>query len=238
VQHKKRKMRVKLIVLFLILIGFQLKSQNIDRIAFQICDSIKTIPKKSEDTLKIIKEQIEIQNAIILKTNILAELAKGNVKNNINVFNYKLTRELNKNCPDYKIENSVLLGNTGILDIESLFSKSELDSINNLVIRLRKRKSIGLLIITVDDLYPYNNISEYAENKGNSWHIGSRQEKGGLLLVFSKSLRKVRISTSNISQNYLTDEESQRIIDKVLLPEFKQGKYFDAVVKFITELEK
>ena len=64
-------MKVKLIILFLILIGFQLKSQNIDKIANQICDSINTIPKNSKDTLKIIEEQIEIQSAILLKTNIL-----------------------------------------------------------------------------------------------------------------------------------------------------------------------
>jgi len=231
-------MKIRLITLLLILIGFQLKSQNIDRIANQICDSINTIPKNSKDTLKIINEQIEIQSAILLKTNNLVELTKGDVKNNINVFNYKLTKELNKNCPEYRIKNSVLLHNTGILDIEGLFSKTQLDSINNIVIKLRKRKNIGILIITTDDLYPYNSISEYAENEGNDWHIGSQQKNGGIVLVFSKSLRKVRISTSNVSQNHLTDEESQRIIDSVLLPELKKGQYFNAVIKFLNELEK
>lgn len=231
-------MKVKLIILFLILIGFQLKSQNIDKIANQICDSINTIPKNSKDTIEIIKEQIKIQSAILLKTNILVEQTKGDVKNNINAFNYKLTRELNKDCPKYRIKNSVLLHNTGILDIEGLFNKSQLDSINNIVIKLQKRKNIEILIITIDDLFPYNNISEYAENEGNDWHIGSQQKNGGIVLVFSKSLRKVRISTSNISRNYLSDEESKRIIDSILLPEFKKGQYFVAVVKLLNELEK
>ena len=229
-------MKIKLTILFLILIGFQLKSQNIDSISIQICDSIQTISKENKDTLEIIKEQIEIQNAIILNSQSLVELTKGNAKNNINVFYYKLTRELNKHCPDYKIKNSVLLGNTSILDVESIFSRSEIDSISDLVSELRKYKKIGLLIITIDDLFPYHNFEEFAENQGNNWHIGSWQEKGGIVLVFSKSLRKVRISTSNESQKYLTDNESQQIIDSVLIPRFKEGKYFEAVIDFIKKL--
>jgi len=56
-------------------------------------------------------------------------------------------------------------------------------------------------------------------------------------LVISKSLRKVRISTSHSAQQFLTDIESQEIIDKTLIPKLKTGVYFQAILEFINDVK-
>lgn len=230
-------MKIRLILVFLIFIGHQVKSQDIEKIADQICDAVSLISRENKDSLEVFREQIEIQSNILQDTAVLLELSSGNVKNNLNVFNYKLNRTLNKNCPEYKLKNSVLLGFTPILDVEGILTSSEIDSIENSARYLLNQKKVGLLIITIDDFYPYTDINDYATIQGNNWHIGSKFEKGGIVLVISKSLRKVRISTSRISQQYLTDKESQEIIDNTLIPRFKTGEYYQAILEFINDVK-
>ena len=226
-----------LILLIFLSIGNQSRSQNIDKISTEICDSIRQISIETKDTLELIQRQIEIQNDFLQDTSLLYELSKGNVKNNINVFNYKLNRNLNKNCSVYKLKHTVLLGLTLVLDVECILTSSEIDSIESSVRDLLKQKKVRLLIVTIDDFYPYKDIDDYARNQGNNWHIGANFEKGGIVLVVSKSLRKVRISTSKISQEYLTNLECQDIIDNTLIPKFKTGEYYNAILEFIDEVK-
>lgn len=231
-------MKLRLIIIFLLFIGIQSKSQNIDKISNQICDSIRQISIEKKDTLELIRRQIEIQSNFLQDTVLLLDLlSKGDIKNNINVLNYKLNRNLNKNCSDYRLKNSTLLGLTSILDVEGILTSNEIDSVENSVRDLLKRKRVRLLIVTIDDFYPYKDIYEYATNQGNNWHIGAKFEKGGIVLVLSKSLRKVQISTSHISQKYLTDSECQDIIDNTLIPRFKTGEYYKAILEFINEVK-
>ncbi len=230
-------MKHRLIIIFLLFIGVQSKSQNIDKISNQICESIQQISIEENDTLELIRKQIEIQSDFLQDTILLLDLSKGNVKNNINVLNYKLNRNLNKNCSEYKLKHSVLLGLTSILDVENILNPSEIDSIENSARDLLKQKKVNLLIVTIDDFYPYKDIYDYSRNQGNNWHVGANFEKGGIVLVVSKSLRKVQISTSHISQKYLTDLECQEIIDKTLIPRFKNGEYYKAILEFINEVK-
>lgn len=230
-------MKHRLIIIFLLFIGVQSKSQNIDKISNQICDSIRQISIEEKDTLELIRKQIEIQSDFLQDTILLLDLSKGNVKNNINVFNYKLNRNLNQNCSEYRLKHSVLLGLTSILDVESILTSNEIDSIEKTARDLLKQKKVSLLIITIDDFYPYKDIYDYSRNQGNNWHVGANVDKGGIVLVVSKSLRKVQISTSHISQKYLTDRECQEIIDKTLIPRFKTGEYYKAILEFINEVK-
>jgi len=231
------KLKIRLIIVFLIFIGHQVKSQDIEKIADQICDAVSLVPLENKDSLEIIREQIDIQSTILQDSAVLLALTNGNVKNNLNVFNYKLYRTLIKNCPEYKITNFAIIGRTPILDVEGILTSGEMDSIENSARHLLKQKKAGLLIITIDDFYPFTNIDDYATFQGNNWHIGSEFEKGGIVLVISKSLRKVRISTSHSAQQFLTDIESQEIIDKTLIPKLKTGVYFQAILEFINDVK-
>ncbi len=226
-----------LLIIFLLFLGIQPRSQNIDNISRKICDSIRQISTEKNDSIEIIRRQIEIQSGILQDTVLLLDLSKGNVKNNINVLNYKLNRNLNRTCSDYKLKNSVLLGLTQILDVEGILTSSEIDSIENSAKDLLKQKKVRLLIVTIDNFFPYKDIYNYAKNQGNTWHIGTEYEKGGIVLILSKSLRKVQISTSHISQKYLTDIECQEIIDNTLIPRFKNGEYYKAILDFIYEVK-
>ena len=49
------------------------------------------------------------------------------------------------------------------------------------------------------------------------------------MIAISTAKRQIRVSTSDISMKFLMDEECSKI-NKVIIPYFKEGKYFDGLV--------
>ncbi|MBK7030029.1 MAG: TPM domain-containing protein [Bacteroidales bacterium] len=47
-----------------------------------------------------------------------------------------------------------------------------------------------------------------------------------MIIVFSKSLRKIRISTSEIAQKYLSDSDCQTTIESIMIQSFKMVNIF------------
>ncbi len=47
-------------------------------------------------------------------------------------------------------------------------------------------------------------------------------QKGSMIIVFNLKSRDVRISTNKIARNYISDEFSQKLIDEIIVPNFKE----------------
>ena len=61
--------------------------------------------------------------------------------------------------------------------------------------------------------------------------VGKKVENNGILIGIRKSLRKIRISNGNGIEKKITDGETKKIIDSIIIPEFKKGKYFDGTLQ-------
>jgi len=58
------------------------------------------------------------------------------------------------------------------------------------------------------------------------WGLGQAKEDNGVLIVLAKEDRKIAISTGYGVEHLLTDFQSKRIIERVILPEFKKGNFY------------
>ncbi|MHC1705010.1 MAG: YgcG family protein [Tenuifilaceae bacterium] len=210
-------------------------SQTIETISKTICDSISKLEIKDKDSL--IMKQLKIYETEELKyLSILINTSRKHITNQINEINYKLFRELNRNCPKFEIKHSSLLARTNVVDIEEIFNATQVDSIDNAINNIRKKTDIVVLVVTIDDLFPYKNFEEYAMNQLINWRIGALNSKGGVLVVFSKSLREIRISTNAIARNFLSDEECLNVIQNVILPEFKKRNFSKGILNCLDEI--
>jgi uncharacterized protein len=59
--------------------------------------------------------------------------------------------------------------------------------------------------------------------------IGRRDVNNGVLIVFSAQMKKVRIETGYGAERVLTDSIAKKIVDSLMIPQFKQQKYFDGL---------
>ncbi|MDD2799335.1 MAG: TPM domain-containing protein [Bacteroidales bacterium] len=211
-----------------------INAQEIDRVAKSICESHQIDQNSKELSLSevnIITSEIQKNLISLLDTN------RKDVKNQINVVTYKLFRELNKGCLQGKLGNSTLLPLSSIVDIENLFTQQQVDSISVKVKNFRLKNKIELLFVSLDDLYPYSNLKEFAIHQSNKWEIGRLTKEGGVTIVFSSKMRLVQIVTNEKIRNRLTNEESSEIIRDILIPEFKNEDYYQAVINGIDGIQ-
>lgn len=225
-----------IILSFLFFTSLKSNGQSISDISAKICDSIKSRQFIESDT--IILKQTDIYTSFlsqyVQKQN---NLKIQNFKNDFNSINYKIIRELNKTCGSFKIKNSVILPFTNLVEIDSVFSTEQRKKINDLAKEIRTKNRMEILILSIDELYPDKEIRNFSNNKLIEWTIGGVFEKGGTIIVFSKNLRVVAISTTEIAMKYLTNKDCDKLIADIMIPNFKNGNYYDGIYKSLIEIE-
>jgi hypothetical protein len=152
-------------------------------------------------------------------------------------FQYKLNRELKRSCPKYLIDHVPKVAQR-VIDFEDKFTRQEIDSLTNLCEDLITSKNIFVYIVTIDDYFPDTNIIDFSNRNREYWgQIGNSYEKGNVLITISTAHRQLRISTSDISMKFLSDERCSKI-NQIIIPYFKEGKYFNGVLKGLDEIKK
>lgn len=66
---------------------------------------------------------------------------------------------------------------------------------------------------------------------GQSWGIGQKGEDNGILITLAKDDRKVDINTGYGIEYRITDLMSHRIINQIMIPEFKNDNYYAGLDK-------
>jgi len=87
-----------------------------------------------------------------------------------------------------------------------------------------------VVVVTVPDLQGQS-IEEYGVELGRSWGIGQQGEDNGALLIVARDDRRVRIEVGYGLEGRLTDAQSSIIINRILLPAFRQGEFERGIVE-------
>lgn len=225
-----------LILIFLAFVSIKSNGQTISDLSIKICDSVNSHKYVKTDTTELKQVQIYLK--------LLNEYFLNNIKTkpenfvlDYNSLNYKLTRELNKTCGSYLIKVPYILPFSNLVEIDSVFSIEQSESIKNIAQKIRNKNRMEIVILSIDELYPDENIEEFSINKLIDWKIGGVFEKSGVIIVFSRNLKMLRISTTEIAKKYLTDQNCEKIIAEIMIPNFKNNNYYDGIYKSLIEIE-
>ena len=93
---------------------------------------------------------------------------------------------------------------------------------------LERRTSDQLVIVTVPTLNG-RPIADYARALGNHWGIGQRDRDNGVPLVVAPNERQVRIATGYGLEPILTSKRAAEIIERDLLPAFRDSRWNDGL---------
>ena len=86
-----------------------------------------------------------------------------------------------------------------------------------------------LVVATLPDLQGYE-IEDYGYQLLRTWGIGDKARDDGVILIVAPSERKVRIEVGYGLEPVLTDALSSLIINRTIIPAFKQGTMEQGVV--------
>ena len=92
--------------------------------------------------------------------------------------------------------------------------------------------STQFLVLLIDDLQGYS-IEQYATEIGHSWGVGQKgKNNGAVILVKPKKgteSGKVTISTGYGIEQYITDATAKVIIEREMIPAFKENDYYTGI---------
>src|SRR5690606_2185243 len=85
-----------------------------------------------------------------------------------------------------------------------------------------------LVVLSIESLGE-RTVEEYAYGTFNQNQLGQQGKDNGILILFSKGDRQVRIEVGLGLAPYITDAVASRIIRNTMLPHFKEERYFEGI---------
>lgn len=119
---------------------------------------------------------------------------------------------------------------TSVYDYVKLLSDSQKTSLENKLVRYSDTTSTQIVIAVISSTEG-ENINYLAANWGEKWGIGGAKKDNGVFILLAKDDRKIAIQNGRGVEYLLTDFQSKRIIERIIIPEFKKGNYYAGLDK-------
>lgn len=117
------------------------------------------------------------------------------------------------------------LNNQAVIDLADIIPANQERAFNQELIAFSDSTGSQIVVFTFNDLN-----GDYIENVGikaaEKWKIGRKNIDDGVILLVAKNDRQVRIEVGYGLEGALTDALSKRIIENVIVPEFKNGQFY------------
>tara|TARA_R110001583_G_scaffold98294_1_gene243292 strand:+ start:3566 stop:4243 length:678 start_codon:yes stop_codon:yes gene_type:complete len=122
-----------------------------------------------------------------------------------------------------------------VVDQASLFPADTKRSVEKTLREYEKQTTNQVVVVTIPSLNGYS-IEDYGYQLGRHWGIGWADKNNGVLLIVAKNDRKMRIEVGYGLEGVLTDAIAANIIQTVIRPEFKKGRYSIGIVKGVNAI--
>ena len=114
---------------------------------------------------------------------------------------------------------------TSVYDYIDLLSAVEEKNLEEKLIRYSDTTSTQIVVATISSTQG-ENIMYLGAQWAHAWGIGQEKEDNGVLILLAKDDRKIAINTGYGVEHLLTDAMSRRIIERDIIPYFKQNDYY------------
>lgn len=141
------------------------------------------------------------------------------------VFSAPLLQARPKNIP---APLAPVIDQVGVLSSQSRFVLETL-------LRSWKNRGVEMSVLITASLEDYS-VEEYSLAVAEAWKLGAADTDKGLLLLVAPRERKVRIEVGQGLEGDLPDAYAKRIIEDVMLPEFRSGNYDRGVLLGVQEV--
>lgn len=124
-----------------------------------------------------------------------------------------------------------------IVDLTNTLSFREVENLEKKLKDLEDRKGsqIAVLIIPTTGL---ETIEEYSIKVAEKWKIGRKGIDDGVILIIAKHDRRLRIEVGYGLEGVIPDAIAKRIIEEIIVPEFKKGNFYEGIDKGVDAIIK
>ncbi len=119
---------------------------------------------------------------------------------------------------------------TSVYDYIELLSPVEKTSLEQKLINYADSTSTQIVLAIISSTEG-EDINYLGANWGHKWGIGQEKEDNGILILLAREDRRIGINTGYGVEGALTDNLSKRIIENIIIPEFRDGDYYAGLDK-------
>ena len=119
---------------------------------------------------------------------------------------------------------------TSVYDYVNLLPAHQSRALEQKLIRYSDSTSTQIVVAIIGTTKG-EDITYLGAQWGHKWGIGQSDEDNGVLILLARDDRKIAINTGYGVEGALTDFMSKRIIESVIIPEFKKGDYYGGLDK-------
>ena len=119
---------------------------------------------------------------------------------------------------------------TSVYDYIQLLQATEKTALEQKLISYSDSTSTQIVVAIIESTEG-ENINFLGAQWGQKWGIGQAQKDNGILVLLARGDRRIAINTGYGVEARLTDAMSRRIIENVIIPEFKRGDYYAGLDK-------
>lgn len=120
-------------------------------------------------------------------------------------------------------------------DYEGLYSAQEVDSLRQLIVDYEQATTNEIYILTIDDINPYDDLTNYSDALFNVWQPGKKDKDNGMIFVISRELGELRIVNGSDYDKSFTNDECHYIINQIIIPYFMNSEYYKGTKQGIIE---
>jgi uncharacterized protein len=117
-------------------------------------------------------------------------------------------------------------------DYTGTLTASQIDALERKLVAYDDSTSTQILVMLVDDLQGYS-VEQYATEIGHSWGVGQKDKGNGAVILVKprkgSERGQVNISPGYGMEQYVTDATAKRIIEKEMIPAFKENDYYTGI---------
>lgn len=85
------------------------------------------------------------------------------------------------------------------------------------------------IAVVIENTIEGDDIFDYTVRLAEAWGIGQRDKDNGILLFIASNDRQLRILTGYGAEGFLPDAAAKRIIDAVIVPKFREGRFYEGI---------
>ncbi len=129
-------------------------------------------------------------------------------------------------------------------DYAGLLGANEVAGLESKLARFDDATSTQIVVVIIKDLDNYD-ANQFATEIGRKWGVGQKGKRNGLVVLVkpktSGSLGQAAIAVGYGLEDTVTDALSKRIVEKEMIPHFRQNDYYggiDAAINVLIDITK
>lgn len=107
----------------------------------------------------------------------------------------------------------------------TVLSATQKNNLEQKLIQYSDTTSTQMVVVIIPSTQG-EDISFLGAKWGQKWGIGQEGKDNGILITLAKDDRRIDINTGYGIETVVTDRMAEQIINRIMIPEFKQGNYY------------